>query len=163
MLQVRFCRVHVREKSGFPLLSLCSGVHDPYCVENGKRRNIFLCICHTFLIFNSIVVVIKTNRNYTFHFPLHVARVILHKFHKNHAIRKSDTLGSAKGKIKGRGRYKSWTPTAILRASFLVSYTLLNSTTDHSNSRFTIQNSKTKRTHQTILYDLSFILSLSSC
>ena len=116
-----------------------------------------------FLFFNSIVVVIKTNRNYTFHFPLHVARVILHKFHKNHAIRKSDTLGSAKGKIKGRGRYKSWTPTAILRASFLVSYTLLNSTTDHSNSRFTIQNSKTKHTHQTILYDLSFILSLSSC
>ena len=72
MLQVRFCRVHVREKSGFPLLSLCSGVHDPYCVENGKRRNIFLCICHTFfLIFNSIVVVIKTNRNYTF--PLSLA------------------------------------------------------------------------------------------
>ena len=51
MLQVRFCRVHVREQSGFPLLSLCSGVHDPYYVENGKHRNIFLCICHIFFNF----------------------------------------------------------------------------------------------------------------
>ena len=58
-------------------------------------------------------------------------RWVLNTYVKNHAVRKRDVAratGGERGRqqkylksgVKGKGRYKTWTPESMLRASFLV-------------------------------------------
>ena len=50
-------------------------------------------------------------------------RNVVSKFNADHAVRKGDVISENDTiKVKGRGRWKTWTPSMMLRASFLGSW-----------------------------------------